>query len=82
MHLIVLLGDVDQAEAHFDLFGDSFNFGARKVQRAWKSLWDTRWYSLVCLEIVLASAQDRCMVCAECTTGMEVILGTPDGTPR
>jgi hypothetical protein len=42
----------------------------------------TRWYSLVCLEIVLASAQDRCMVCAECTTGMEVILGTPDGTPR
>jgi hypothetical protein len=31
MHLIVLLGDVDQAEAHFDLFGDSFNFGAGKV---------------------------------------------------
>jgi hypothetical protein len=31
MHLIVLLGDVDQAEAHFDLFGDSFNFGTRNV---------------------------------------------------
>jgi hypothetical protein len=83
---------VDQAEAHFDPFGDSFNFGARKVQQAWKSLWDTRLYScvmyvkwmlvLVCLEIVLASAQDRCMVCAECTTVMEVISGTPDGTPR
>jgi hypothetical protein len=27
-------------------------------------------------------AQDRCTVCAECTMGMEIILGTPDGTPR
>jgi hypothetical protein len=25
---------------------------------------------------------DRCMVCAECTTGMEIILCTLDGTPR
>ena len=33
------------------------------------------------LEEVLVSAQDRCMVCAECTSGMEIILGTPDGTP-
>ena len=33
------------------------------------------------LEVVLVSAQDRCMVCAECTSGMEIILGTPDGTP-
>jgi hypothetical protein len=31
MHLIVLLGEVDKAKAHFDLFGDSFNFGARMV---------------------------------------------------
>jgi hypothetical protein len=31
MHLIVLFGDVDQAKAHFDMFGDSSNFGARKV---------------------------------------------------
>jgi hypothetical protein len=37
---------MDQAEAHLDLFGDSFNFGARKVHgfapnipQAWKSLW-------------------------------------------
>jgi hypothetical protein len=37
---------------------------------------------LVCLEIVLISTQDRCIVCAECTTGMEIILGTLDGTPR
>jgi hypothetical protein len=34
------------------------------------------------LEIVFISAQDRCMVCAECTTGVEIILGTPDGTPK
>jgi hypothetical protein len=31
MQLIVLLCDVDQVEADFDLFGDSFNLGARKV---------------------------------------------------
>jgi hypothetical protein len=34
------------------------------------------------LEIVLISALDECTVCAECTMGMEIILGTPDGTPR
>jgi hypothetical protein len=34
------------------------------------------------LEIVLISVKDRCMVCNECATGMEIILGTPDGTPR
>jgi hypothetical protein len=34
------------------------------------------------LEIVLISALDGCTVCAECTIGMEIILGTPDGTPR
>jgi hypothetical protein len=28
------------------------------------------------------SAQDRYMVCAECTMGMEIILGTSNGTPR
>ena len=33
------------------------------------------------LEVVLVSVQDRRMVCNECTTGMEIILGTPDGTP-
>jgi hypothetical protein len=34
------------------------------------------------LEIVLILTQDRCMVCAECTIGLEIILDTPDGTPR
>jgi hypothetical protein len=33
---------------------------------------------LVHLDIVLISARDRCMVCAECTMGMEIILGTPE----
>jgi hypothetical protein len=37
---------------------------------------------LVCLEIVLSSAQDRFMVCAECTIGKEIALNTQDGTPR
>ena len=32
------------------------------------------------LEIVLISAQDRCIVCAECTTSMEIVLAIPDGT--
>jgi hypothetical protein len=37
---------------------------------------------LVRLEMVLVSVQDRCMVCAERTTGSEIVLYTPDGTPR
>jgi hypothetical protein len=37
---------------------------------------------LVRLEIVLVSVQDRCMVCTKRTVGLEIILDTPDGTPR
>jgi hypothetical protein len=33
-------------------------------------------------EIVLVLVPDRCMVCAKCTIGLEVILDAPDGTPR
>ena len=29
---------------------------------------------LVCLETVLALVQDRCMVCARCTIGSEIVL--------
>ena len=29
------------------------------------------------LEIVLVSVQDRCTVCTECNTGVEIALGTP-----
>ena len=31
---------------------------------------------LVRFKIVLVSAKDRCMVCAECNSGMEIALGT------
>jgi hypothetical protein len=34
------------------------------------------------LETVLVLAQDRCTVCVKCTIGSEIILDTPDGTPR
>ena len=34
------------------------------------------------LEIVLTLTQDRLMVCAEHTIGLEIILDAPDGTPR
>jgi hypothetical protein len=34
------------------------------------------------LEIVLLSVQYRCIVCAECTIGLEIILDTSDDTPR
>ena len=34
------------------------------------------------LETVLVSVQDRCIVCAKRTIGSEIILDTPDGTPR
>jgi hypothetical protein len=37
---------------------------------------------LVHLETVLVSVQDGSTVCAECTIGSEIILDTPDGTPR
>jgi hypothetical protein len=36
---------------------------------------------LVCLEIVLNLTQDRCAVCAERTTGSEIVLDAPGGTP-
>jgi hypothetical protein len=34
------------------------------------------------LETVLVSVQDRCTVCTEHTIGIEIVLGTLDGTPR
>ena len=37
---------------------------------------------LVRFEIVLVLAQDRYTVCAECSLGTEIILGTPDHTDR
>jgi hypothetical protein len=34
------------------------------------------------LEIMLILRQDWCMICAERTTGSEIILDAPDKTPR
>jgi hypothetical protein len=37
---------------------------------------------LVYLEIVLILTQDRWMVCAERTIGLQIVLDAPDGSPR
>ena len=34
------------------------------------------------LEMVFVLVQDRCMVCAEHTIGIEIVLDAPDGNPR
>jgi hypothetical protein len=34
------------------------------------------------LETVLVSVQNMCMLCANRTTGSEIVLDAPDGTPR
>ena len=44
--------------------------------------WVTWNLTLFCLQTVLVSMQDRCMVCARCTIGLQIILDAPDGTPR
>ena len=46
-----------------------------------KATWVKWKLILLRLEMVLISAQDRCIVCAECNMGMEIILAVPDGTP-
>jgi hypothetical protein len=56
------------------------NFGHT---RPFSSVMRLKWnLALVHLEIVLILTQNRCTVCAECTIGLEIILDTPDGTPR
>ena len=34
------------------------------------------------LEVVLVLVQDSCMVCAQCTIGLEIVVEVSDGTPR
>ena len=36
----------------------------------------------VCLDIVSASVEDGCTICAKNTIGTEIILDAPDDTPR
>jgi hypothetical protein len=72
---MVLQRDVGQVETRFGLFGDSVNVDARKV------IWIKQKLISIRLEIVLISAQEWCTFCTEYTIGMEIALGTPDGTP-
>jgi hypothetical protein len=37
---------------------------------------------LICSETVLVSVKYRCIVCAEHTIGLEIVLDAPDDTPR
>jgi hypothetical protein len=46
------------------------------------AMWIKRKVISIHLEIVWISEQDWCTVCVECTAGMQIILGTPNGTPR
>jgi hypothetical protein len=65
---------------------------ASNVPQAQKSFW-THPMELLCdmghresrfgpFGMVLVSVQDRCMVCAMRTIGLEIILDAADGTPR
>ena len=38
--------------------------------------------SSFCLEVVLASVEDRCMVCTRRTIGSKIVLDATDGTTR
>jgi hypothetical protein len=95
---VVLVGDVGQVERRFGSHGDGVNLGeigarfAQNVPQACNSFWPYPMvllgYVVKCklvsihLEIVLISIQDSCMVCTEHPIGLEIVLGTPDGTPR
>ena len=69
-----LLGDVGHVEYSFFLFGDSVGVGSV----TWV-MWNLTSF---CLETVLVSVEDWCMVCARRTIGSEIILDAPDGTTR
>jgi hypothetical protein len=45
-------------------------------------MWVKEKLILVSMEIVQVLTQDMCPICAEWAIGLEIILGTPDGTPR
>jgi hypothetical protein len=94
MHPMVLVRDEAQVKAQFSLFGDSANLdarlhGLRRMHHRLRNrfgrtqvMWDMSNLILVHLDIVLVSVQDRCIVCAKCSIGTEIILDAPDGTPR
>ena len=81
---MVLLGDQAEVEAHFDPFGDCARLGNHFGRAQWNSYVTCVMSNLVSihLESVLASMQDRCIVCAKHTMAQKIILYAIDGTPR
>jgi hypothetical protein len=76
-----LLGDVGPIEPHFSLFGHSVNLDTRKVHDLRRTCnWLRNRFAR--RGSSLRFGQDRCMVCAECTTSKEIFLATSDGPPR
>jgi hypothetical protein len=82
-------------EPRFGLFGDSVRkvHGLRRTyHRLINRFGCTRWnywvtwvmwnLIFVCLETMLVSVQDRCIVCAKRTIGSEMVLDRSDGSPR
>ena len=94
---MVLLGDEAQVVTPFGAFGDSVILTQDRstvcVERTIRSeivldtlnskvtwvIWNIASFRL---ETVLVSGQDRCMVRARHTTGLEIVLDAPDGTTR
>ena len=77
-----LLGDVGHVEPHFGQFGDSVSASSRKVHGMAQTYHSLKWkLILVYLEIVLILTQDRCTVCAECTTSLDIVSDAPNGNP-
>ena len=66
-----LLGDVSHVEYRFFPFGDRYQLGDVGHVES----------HFFCLETVLVSVQDGCMVCARCSIGIQIILDAPDETP-
>ena len=91
---MVLLGDVGQLETHFVLFEDSVNLDARQVQvlQEWKSFWAQPMELLgyvgqmeACFgsfgySVNLGAIQVHGL--RQTYHRLEIILDTPDGTPR
>jgi hypothetical protein len=52
------------------------------TQKNFLVMWVIWTLTSVHLETVLVSVQDRCTICAERTTGLEIVLDAHDGTTR
>jgi hypothetical protein len=66
------------------VYAKHHRLGSRFGRTRWNSkvMWVMVNLVSVCLETVLVSVQDRCMVCAKRTIGSVIVLDAPDFTPR